>query len=266
MQPKPNAQPNQSLIDGIATLQALATSTEPVGTRELARRLGFEVTRVNRLLRTLAYLGIARQTADRKYTSGPGMHVLAAQSLFASGLTRRALPPLNQLRRFGLTVAMGVLWRDNVTYLFHAPQGTDVSEALGRIGLVPATRGGIGMALLGALSDEEVRILYANTTEIPRFPQGLQSLLAELKEIRANGYARVLVDPQQSYHTVAVTVGDPVHSAIGVSGWIPKANTKTIVNALRAAASQIEGVDLPKQIDQVPAPDQPEAIRPAPVL
>jgi DNA-binding IclR family transcriptional regulator len=260
---KPNAQPNQSLIDGIATLQALATSTEPVGTRELARRLGFEVTRVNRLLRTLAYLGIARQTADRKYTSGPGMHVLAAQSLFASGLIRRALPALNQLRRFGLTVALGVLWRDNVSYLFHAPQGTDVSEALGRIGLYPATRGGIGMALLSALPDEEVRHLYGSAKAIPRFPQGLQPLLMELREIRANGYARVLVDPQQHYYTIAVTVGDPVHSAIGVSGWIPKANTKTIVNALRAAASQIDGVDPEKPVepvDQVPLADQREAI------
>jgi DNA-binding IclR family transcriptional regulator len=266
MRPKPNAQPNQSLIDGIATLQALATSTEPVGTRELARRLGFEATRVNRLLRTLAYLGIARQTADRKYTSGPGMHVLAAQSLFASGLIRRALPPLNQLRRFGLTVALGVLWRDNVTYLFHAPQGTDVSEALGRIGLVPATRGGIGMALLAALSDEEVRYLYAHATDIPRFPQGLEPLLLELQEIRANGYARVLVDPQQKFHTVAITVGDPVHSAIGLSGRIPKANTKTIVNALRAAAAEIEGLEPPKQFDQAPLRDQPEVIRSAPVL
>jgi len=260
MPPKLNAQPNQSLIDGIATLQALATSTEPVGTRELARRLGFEVTRVNRLLRTLAYLGIARQTADRKYTSGPGMHVLAAQSLFASGLIRRALPALNQLRRFGLTVALGVLWRDNVSYLFHAPQGTEVSEALGRIGLYPATRGGIGMALLAQLSDEEVTHLYSNATDIARFPQGLQPLLLELKEIRERGYARVLVDPERNHHTIAVTVGDPAHSAIGVSGWIPKANTKTIVNALRAAASQIEGVDLAAHVDQAPAPDQGEAI------
>ena len=266
MRPKPNAQPNQSLIDGIATLQALATSTEPVGTRELARRLGFEVTRVNRLLRTLAYLGIARQTAARKYTSGPGMHVLAAQSLFASGLIRRALPPLNHLRRFGLTVALGVLWRDNVTYLFHAPQGTDVSEALGRIGLVPATRGGIGMALLAALSDEEVRQLYSHATDIPRFPQGLQPLLMELIAIRANGYARVLVDPRQKFHTIAITVGDPVHSAIGVSGWIPKASTRKIVNALRAAASEIEAMEPPKQVAKMPPPDQTVAARSAPVL
>lgn len=240
MRTKPNAQPNQSLIDGIATLQALAISTEPIGTRELARRLGFEVTRVNRLLRTLAFLGIARQTADRKYTSGPGMHVLAAQSLFASGLIRRALPALNDLRTFGLTVALGVLWRDNVSYLFHAPAGIQVSEALGRIGLYPATRGGIGMALLAALPDEEVSHIYENAQDIPRFPNGVKPLLAELREIREQGYARVLVDAEKDYHTLAIAVGDPVHSAVGVSGWIPKTNTKTIVAALRVAAEQIE--------------------------
>jgi hypothetical protein len=137
MRPKLNAQPNKSLIDGIATLQALATSPDPVGSRELARRLNIDSVKVNRLLKTLAYLGIARQTADRKYTAGPGMHVLAAQSLFASGLIRNALPVLEGLRRFGHTVALGVLWQDNVSYLFHAPPGIEASRGLGRIGLLP---------------------------------------------------------------------------------------------------------------------------------
>jgi DNA-binding IclR family transcriptional regulator len=122
------------------------------------------------------------------------------------------------------------------------------------------------MALLAALSDEEVSYLYAHATDIPRFPQGLEPLLLELQEIRANGYARVLVDPQQKFHTIAITVGDPVHSAIGLSGRVPKANTKTIVNALRAAAAEIEGREPPKQFDQAPLRDQPEVIRSAPVL
>jgi len=155
MRAKLNAQPNQSLIDGIATLQALATSPEPVGCRELARRLDADPTKINRLLKTLAYLGIARQTANRKYTAGPGMHVLAAQSLFASGLIRRALPVLEGLRRFGHTVALGVLWGDSVSYLFHAPPGIEASRGLGRIGLLPATTSGIGIVLLSELDDDE---------------------------------------------------------------------------------------------------------------
>ena len=240
MRPKLNSQPNQSLIDGIATLQALATSPEPAGCRELARRLDIDPTKVNRLLKTLAYLGIARQTADRKYAPGPGMHVLAAQSLFASGLIRRALPVLEALRRFGHTVALGVLWEKNVSYLFHAPPGVEASHGLGRIGLLPATTSGIGMVLLSEHEDQEVRELYAGA-DIPQFPGGIEDLLAKLGEVRRLGYARVHVADARDHHVIAVSTGDPAHAGVAVSGWIPEAATPPIVEALLAAAAEIGG-------------------------
>jgi len=240
MRPKLNAQPNQSLIDGITTLQALATSPEPVGCRELARRLGIDSTKVNRLLKTLAYLGIARQTADRKYTAGAGMHVLAAQSLFASGLIRRALPVLESLRRFGHTVALGVLWEENVSYLFHAPPGVEASHGLGRIGLLPATTSGIGVVLLSEHDDDDVRELYAGR-DIPMFPEGIDQLLAKLSEVRRLGYARVHVADDRDHHVVAVSTGDPAHAGVALSGWIPEAATTPLVEALRAAAAEIGG-------------------------
>lgn len=240
MRPKLNSQPNQSLIDGIATLQALATSSEPAGCRELARRLDIDPTKVNRLLKTLAYLGIARQTADRKYAPGPGMHVLAAQSLFASGLIRRALPVLEALRRFGHTVALGVLWEKNVSYLFHAPPGVEASHGLGRIGLLPATTSGIGMVLLSEHEDQEVRELYAGA-DIPQFPGGIEQLLAKLAEVRRLGYARVHVADARDHHVIAVSTGDPAHAGVAVSGWIPEAATPPIVEALQAAAAEIGG-------------------------
>lgn len=237
MRPKPNAQPNQSLIDGIATLQALASSLEPIGCRELARRLELDTTRVNRLLRTLAFLGIARQTANKKYTAGPGMHVLAAQSLFASGLVRRALPELERLRRFGHTVAMGVLWRDSVSYLFHAPPGIEASRGLGRIGLLPATTSGIGMALLAELELDEVAELYEDR-EIPVYG-AIDVLLSKLAEVRHLGFARVHVADERDHHIVAITTGDPAHAGVAVSGWIPESATEPIVDALREVATQL---------------------------
>ncbi|AXB79366.1 IclR family transcriptional regulator [Novosphingobium sp. P6W] len=240
MRAKLNAQPNQSLIDGIATLQALATSPEPVGGRELARRLDADPTKINRLLKTLAYLGIARQTANRKYTAGPGMHVLAAQSLFASGLIRRALPVLEGLRKFGHTVALGVLWGDNVSYLFHAPPGIEASAGLGRIGLLPATTSGIGIVLLSEHEDEDVREIYEDR-EIPMFPDGIEQLLAKLAEVRRLGYARVHVADERDHHVVAVSTGDPAHAGLALSGWIPEAATEPLVAALREAAPEIGG-------------------------
>lgn len=238
MKTQPNAQPNQSLIDGITTLQALATAQEPVGCRQLARQLGFDPTKVNRLLKTLAYLGIARQLANRKYTSGPGMHVLAAQSLFASGLIRRATPALESLRRFGHTVALGVLWNDSVSYLFHAPPGVDTARAVGRIGLLPATTSGIGMALLTELDGADLESLYSGR-EIANYAHGLPSLLDDVARFREQGYARVHVSDDRDHHTVAIVLGDPVHAGLGVSGWIPEEATAAIVEALQHAARQI---------------------------
>ena len=238
MRSKLNAQPNQSLIDGIRTLQALAVAEEPIGCRELGRQLGFEASKVNRLLKTLAYLGIARQSPNRKYSAGPGMHVLAAQSLFASGLIRRALPILEDLRRLGHTVAMGVLWNDSVSYLFHAPPGIEASRALGRIGVLPATTSGLGMALLAQLDGEDIGDLYENSETIANFPDGLEGLTSQLETIRKQGFARIPV--RDNPHTIAVTLGKPAYAAIGMSGWIPDSITEDVVAALVRAVEQID--------------------------
>jgi DNA-binding IclR family transcriptional regulator len=235
---KPSAQPNQSLIDGIRTLQALAVSPEPIGCRALARQLELDTSKVNRLLRTLAYLGIVRQTTSRKYTPGPGMHVLAAQSLFASGLIRRSLPALERLRRFGHTVAMGVLWNDSVSYLYHAPPGVDSAQAVARIGVLPASVSGIGLALMARFPDDVVAEIY-NGHEIPGHPSGLPSLISTLDEIRRDGFARIRVSADEDRHTVAIGVGDPVYAGIGLSGWIPEASTPDLVAELDLAAKEI---------------------------
>lgn len=235
---KPSAQPNQSLIDGMRTLQALAVSPEPIGCRALARQLDLDTTKVNRLLRTLAYLGIARQTTNRKYTAGPGMHVLAAQSLFASGLIRRSLPALERLRRFGHTVAMGVLWNDCVSYLYHAPPGIDSAQAVARIGVLPATQSGIGLALLARLPDEVVTEIYAGH-EVPGHPEGVASLLQTLVAIRRDGFARFKVSADEDRHTIAIAVGEPVYAGIGLSGWLPEAATPDLLAELRQVAEEI---------------------------
>jgi DNA-binding IclR family transcriptional regulator len=204
----------------------------------LARNLGFETSRVNRLLKTFAYLGIVRQTSNRKYISGPGMHVLAAQSLYASGFVRKALPVLESLQRFGLTVAMGVLWKSNVSFLYHAPHGMKSSEALGRIGLYPASTSGIGMALLAGYDNDYIKEVYSGQP-IPGFSDDIDQLLAELSMVRKNGYARLRVKMDVEQHTVAITVGNPIYAAVGLSGWIPESNTPEIYAALKEAAAHL---------------------------
>ncbi|HAU38685.1 MAG TPA: transcriptional regulator [Phycisphaerales bacterium] len=229
------AQPNASLMDGVTCLQALATADAPVGVRELARRLGMETTRVNRLLKTLAHIGMARQTAGRKYVPGPGMHVLSAQSLHASGLIRRALPALEALGPLGCTVALGVLWRDSVCYLYHAIPGMPPEAALGRVGVFPAAQSGIGLALLAAMGDDEVRALYA-----ARPPAGgIESLLEKLAEVRRDGYAFVQTRHRPRTVTLAVGVGDPPYAAVALAGDISARSVPRLAKLLRDAAGKM---------------------------
>ncbi|VTM22081.1 Uncharacterised protein [Raoultella terrigena] len=79
-----SSQPNQSLIDGIRCLQYLVTSGRAIGCRELARLMGINATRVNRLLMTMAAIGLTQQDEQRRYLPGPGIHALAAQAIRGS--------------------------------------------------------------------------------------------------------------------------------------------------------------------------------------
>lgn len=208
------AQPNQSLIDGLSVLQALAGSGKAIGSRELARMLDMEPTKANRLLKTLAAIGVAQQQPDKKYGPGPGMHVLSAQSLHGSGLIRDAVPHLEALKAPGQVVAMGVLWRDKTCYLYHANHNTPTHVAMGAAELYPASMSGIGMVMLASLHNQQVRDLYHNR-EIAGY-DNVTALLKDLKQVREQGYA--IAQPKNKFTTVALGLGEnPTYAAIAIS-------------------------------------------------
>lgn len=149
------AQPNQSLGHGLEVLHALCGADGPLGSRELSRLLGMEHTRVNRLLGTMATLGLAERTADRRYRPGPAVHVLAASGLRSSGLLQAALPVIRELHVEGFGVALGVLWRDQVCYLYHGKPNQPLERGLAGHELFPAAWSSIGTILM-AQSDPQL--------------------------------------------------------------------------------------------------------------
>ncbi len=152
-----SSQPNQSLIDGIRCLQYLVSSGRAIGCRELARLMGINTTRVNRLLMTMASIGLTMQDEQRRYLPGPGIHALAAQAIRGSALFSHALPLLESYAPKDIVVAMGVLWEDQVIYIYHSEPGTQVTQALAGFHMLPAWQSVIGMALLAAETDEELQ-------------------------------------------------------------------------------------------------------------
>lgn len=174
------AQPNQSLGHGLEVLHVLCGAEGPIGSRELARRLGMEHTRVNRLLGTMATLGLAERTADRRYRPGPAVHVLAASGLRSSGLLQAALPVIRELHAEGFGVALGVLWRDQVCYLYHGKPNQPLERGLAGHQLFPAAWSSIGTILTAqndpALAAEKERgwvwVVPPRNPDLPNAPPG----------------------------------------------------------------------------------------------
>jgi len=227
-------QPNQSLIEGIRCLQGVVSSNVPMGASDVARSLDIELTKAHRLLRTLAHMGLLRQHSDRKYSAGPALPVLGAQSMRGSHLMEAALPALEKLRRdTEYIVALGVLWMRSVTFIYHARPRTPMENAFGSHEVTPATSSGLGMALLAQHSDEVITQLYAN--EPP--PDGIDQLLAEMRQIRRQEYAFITTSP--TTRTLALVLKSHSDSAIGISGDISPEEVPTLLPLLQTTAHVI---------------------------
>lgn len=198
--------------------------------------MGMSPTRVNRLLGTLAHLGLLEQDANRKYRPGPALHILGAQSMIASRLLPAALPVLMRLRQGGLTVALGVLWEGRVCFLFHERPWQPVEEALFRHVLWPAQYSSLGIALLAAQPGEPQLIEAEPGLPISVAPdQDIGELIAFA---RKHGHA--VLRHTNNHVSVGVTVGNPPVAGLAVAGnLIGEEFLPEIARRLHEAAAEI---------------------------
>lgn len=230
-------QPVLGLVDGLRVLEALAVRAEPVGSNMLAKELGIEQTKVNRLIKTLAFYGYAHQLSNRKYVAGQAMHILAAQSMHSSALIRHSISHLMALTNFGYIVAMGVLWMDKVSYLYHWDPEISPVEGIGRVALFPATQSSIGLALLAKKTDEQIDEILSGKS-IPGF-KSKKLLDQKIDKIRELGYAETVFDEKRS---IAVTIGEPAFSAVAFAGHFEQVKVEELVGIISRTAKNIEAV------------------------
>lgn len=222
------AQKVNGLIDGIEVLQELAMAGEAVSGKAIADKLNLNSVRVNRLLKTLDYLGLAHRDSSRRYSIGSAMHILAAQSMAASGLFIKALPQLQKLSRFNKVVALGVLWKDQVCYLYHNNTPENFNAGLSRVKLYPALESSIGVALLAELDEVQLK-----STLGKRYTEKVKNIL---KKTAKNGFAAV----EHSDHiSLAMPIGRPAYAALAISGIKNTNEQEEFQRLLRQAISEI---------------------------
>ena len=181
----------------------------PVGSRELGRQLGLDRSVANRMLLTLAGLGMLERTEEGRYLPGVGIHALAALSLRSSGLLHANLPLAVAWTRRGFTFTLGVLWRHHLCHLIHARPGQPPEQAVG--GLAPGDPflSAAGLVLLAHAPAAVVRAALAVR------PGEDVARRARLAGVRSAG--RGVNRFADGTVAVGVAVGKPVRAAVAVS-------------------------------------------------
>jgi DNA-binding IclR family transcriptional regulator len=141
-----STQANAGLLRGLRILEAVSGAGS-IGSRELAKQLGEDHARVQRLLKSLRTEGYVQQGPDRKYVPGPAIHLVSARCFGTSPLLRAALAVLRPLHAEGHHMALGLLKNQEVCYLFHGSPELPFEAGLGAVLSYPAAESSIGRIL-----------------------------------------------------------------------------------------------------------------------
>ncbi|MCT9000172.1 IclR family transcriptional regulator [Chelativorans intermedius] len=205
-----------SLERGLSVLEVLKDSDEPVGVREIARRLELSAPAIQRLLNTLADHGYVEQAADtRRYRIGHGVLALAQHVLRKDRLIGLAEPELQALAAEGCFNAfLGVRRGSAGLYLLAVQSRSPVvirSSPGERMALHSTA---LGKALLLGLSDEAIgEILGEAPLErlTPRTVTEPGRLISQLRTAHTVGYTTSLDENILG----VISVGAPVRGSSG---------------------------------------------------
>jgi len=150
--------------------------------------------------------------------------------LRGSKLLAAALLHLERLRAAEpeFTVALGVLWRRQVAYLFFAEPGARLEASIASRALYAADKSSIGLALLAARKPLELRELYRGEPSTQR-----RILFRDLAEVRKQDYA--FVDGK----SLGVAVGQPPAAGLAIAGHIDERDLPRLVGRLQETAGAI---------------------------
>ena len=246
---------NQSVTRAIEILDLLASSAEPIGVREIARRLVLAPSNVQRLIKTLAKAGFLEQTQGTlRYQIGYRAFQIGSAFVGQNSLYSAVMPELYTLASEHITGFLGVRRNQAVVYL-----ATVQSEGPVAITHRPGSQTylhstAMGKALLAEMQNEEIRLLLgarplARLT--PKTTVTLPQLIKEIEAVRRMGYATSEEENRQGFFSAGAVVRDASGAAIAViSGAVPtvtmKANDRAaiarqVIEAARNASRKLGG-------------------------
>jgi DNA-binding IclR family transcriptional regulator len=218
----------QSVERTLDLLEALAETGE-AGIAQLGNRVGLHASTVHRLLATLIARGYVRQNSSGRYLLGLKPLDIARSVKVHLDLRSLSTPVLQELMtKSGETANLAV---QNNHHLVYLEQASSPGWML-RMFVQPGARAPLhstasGKIILANIPEEELRRLLSDYPLLPSASRTIVDkdvLLAELEEVRRQGYATDLGEQEEGVSCIAGPVQDHtglVVAAISISGpWI----------------------------------------------
>jgi DNA-binding IclR family transcriptional regulator len=223
---------NQSVTRAIELLNLLADSAEPLGVRDIARRIGVAPSNVQRLINTLTKAGFLEQSeSNGRYKIGHRAFRVGSAFVEQNNLYSAAMPELYNLASLHITGFLGVLRENMVVYLatVQSEGPVAVTHRPGSQTYLHSTA--MGKALLAEMDDSRIKsILTARPLPrlTPKTHVSVPQLLKEIETIRRTGVAISEEENRYGFFSAGTVVRDFSGTAIAViSGAVPAAVMKS---------------------------------------
>jgi DNA-binding IclR family transcriptional regulator len=240
---------NQSVTMSARILGELATSAQPLGVSEIARRLGESKARVFRHLATMKQCGlVSQEQAGDAYQLGWNIYRLGVAAANQFGLTRVAQRHMTRLRdTTGETTALAIPANGEALVVGSVQSERQVALSIRQGVVIPANASALGRVVL-AFSDEETqqrileRPLQASSPQAIVDPAQLRRRLAS---VRQHYYEVAVNENDYGIATLAAPVfdsDDRLAAAVAIVGSplsITKTPDKRLLDAVQDCAAAI---------------------------
>jgi len=229
--PRPGDSYVQSFARGLAVLRSFGAQAPAQTLTEAAERAGLTRAGARRILLTLQQLGYV-ETVDgdgRRFRLTPKVLELGFAYLSSLPLWHLAQPGMEELvREIGESCSAAVLEGDDIVYVLRVPAGKIMAINLGVGSRLPAHCTSMGRVLLAGLDDAALTQRLERLTLTAHTARTLtdrSALLAELRRVRAQGYALVDGELEEGLVSMAAPIvnrAGRVVAAINISGQVAR--------------------------------------------
>jgi IclR family pca regulon transcriptional regulator len=204
-----------SLARGLAVIRGFSQDQRRQSIAQLSHKTGIPRAAVRRCLYTLARLGYVASEDGRHFALQPRLLSLGHAYLSSTPLVIAAQPFLDRVSEsVDESCSLAMLEGDEILYLARSVTSRIISITLNVGSRLPAYATSIGLVLLAALDDGDVRA-YASRTRFVQYtdrtPATAAALLRAIEEVRRHGHA--VADQLMEVGVVSVAV--PVRNAAG---------------------------------------------------